>query len=149
MASISSFLKKLQILVFLKAQASAFIGGISDYLIMIACTELLGIHYTISIVIGGILGAVVNFSINRTWTYKASDGHLNLQLIKFILVVLGSIGLKSGGTYLVTNFLKIDYKISRIIVDLFVSLGFNYTLQTYWVFRKKSGGERVVEEIKK
>ncbi len=128
---------KESVFTFLRAQSSAFIGGISDYLIMIFCTEVLGIFYPISIIISGILGAVVNFSINRNWTYRASDGKLNGQLAKFIFVVLGSVGLKSSGTYLLTSFSNIDYKITRLAVDLLVSLGFNYTLQTYWVFRKK------------
>lgn len=120
---------------FLKAQASAFIGGLADYGIMIVCTELLHIHYTISILISGILGAVINFLINRKWTYKAENSPVGSQIFKFIIVVLGSVLLKSGGTYLLTNWLALDYKFSRILTDLVVSLGFNYTLQTFWVFK--------------
>lgn len=133
--------KKNAVFVFAKAQLSAFTGGIVDYLVMILCTELLGIHYTISIAIGGIVGAIVNFSVNRYWTFttpNASHAPVGQQLIKFIFVVGGSILLKSSGTYLFTNWLKIDYKICRIIVDIIVSLGFNYVLQKYWVFRRRS-----------
>ena len=57
--------------------------------------------------------------------------------VNLLLIVLGSVLLKSGGTYLITNLINLDYKISRIITDLIVSLAFNYTLQTYWVFNKK------------
>lgn len=122
--------------IFLKAQASAFIGGMVDYAIMIVCTEVFSIHYTISILISGLIGAVVNFLINRKWTYEAEKADVKRQLVKFSLIVLGSIFLKSAGTYLFTNWLSIDYKISRIVTDIIVSLGFNYTLQTYWVFKK-------------
>jgi len=128
---------KTSILVFLKAQASAFLGGLVDYFIMILCTELLGIHYTLSILISGSIGAILNFSINRKWTFQAEKGDLQNQIPKFIITVVGSILLKSAGTYLFTNWLKIDYKISRIVTDIVVSLGFNYTLQKYWVFKKK------------
>jgi len=128
--------KTSSILVFLKAQASAFLGGMVDYAIMIACTEILYIHYTISILISGLIGAVVNFTINRKWTFQAEKEGVKGQLWKFVFVVLGSIFLKSGGTYLLTNWLNIDYKISRILTDILVSLGFNYTLQHYWVFKK-------------
>lgn len=128
--------KESSILVFIKAQASAFIGGIVDYFIMIICTEVFGIHYTLSILISGSIGAIINFSINRKWTFHAEEGNLKHQMFKFIIVVIGSIFLKSGGTYLFTTFLNINYKISRIITDIIVSLGFNYTLQTYWVFKK-------------
>jgi putative flippase GtrA len=129
--------RKNSILVFLKAQASAFIGGLVDYLVMILCTELVGIHYTLSILMSGSIGAIINFSINRKWTFQAEKGGLQHQIPKFIATVIGSILLKSAGTYLFTNWLKIDYKISRVVTDIIVSLGFNYTLQKYWVFRKK------------
>ena len=128
-----------KLFVFAKAQVSAFIGGMTDYGIMVFFTEFFHVHYTISIAIGGIIGAVVNFSLNRRWTFHSKNlpykNSINKQMIKFVLVVLNSILLKSSGTYLVTTFLRIDYKISRIIVDLVVSIALNYNLQKYWVFK--------------
>ncbi|HOL29327.1 MAG TPA: hypothetical protein PLH58_03660, partial [Paludibacteraceae bacterium] len=38
----------------------------------------------------------------------------------------------------ITTILVIDYKFSRIITDLIISIGFNYNLQKHWVFRKIS-----------
>lgn len=135
---------------FAKAQLSAFIGGCVDYLIMILCTELIHVHYTISIAIGGLIGAAVNFSLNRHWTFTIdgnSKAPIHLQLLKFIPVVLGSIVLKSSGTYLLTSVTKLDYKITRLIVELFVSLGFNYLLQKYWVFSYKTSEDKSKESI--
>jgi len=129
-----------RIFVFAKAQLSAFIGGLSDYAIMVFVTEVFHVHYTISIAIGGVVGAIINFSLNKGWTFRSKKNpyrsSIYRQLLKFALVVLNSILLKSSGTYFITTFLRIDYKISRIITDLFVSLAFNYTLQKHWVFRK-------------
>jgi putative flippase GtrA len=129
-----------RVFIFAKAQVSAFIGGMVDYALMICITEFFGVHYAISIVISGILGAIVNFSINRGWTFR-SKGRIYqhspwLQMIKFLVVVFGSILLKSSGTYLVTSFLHIDYRISRVMIELPVSLLYNYVLQKYWVFKK-------------
>lgn len=129
-----------RILVFGKAQVSAFIGGGTDYVIMVFITEVFHVHYTISIAIGGIIGAIVNFTLNKAWTFRSKDipyqSSISKQLIKFLLVVLNSILLKSSGTYVITTFLKLDYKVSRLIVDLIVSLLFNFTLQKFWVFKK-------------
>ena len=129
-----------QFIVFGKAQLSAFVGGIIDYAIMIFFTEVFHVHYTVSIVIGGLIGAVVNFSLNNKWAFHSQNNlyknSLRKQLLKFVLVVVNSIFLKSMGTYAITTFLDIDYKFSRIITDLIVSIGFNYTLQRYWVFKK-------------
>jgi putative flippase GtrA len=127
--------------VFIKAQFSAFTGGMCDYLIMIFLTELLGVHYTVSIAISCILGAVVNFSLNKAWSfYSKETGYrfsLPQQLWRFVLVVVSSILLKIAGTWLITTIVHIDYKISRIITDIIVSLCFNYVLQRYWVFKNE------------
>ncbi|RYY27271.1 MAG: GtrA family protein [Sphingobacteriaceae bacterium] len=126
---------------FAKAQLSAFLGGILDYVVMIACTELLHIHYTVSIIISGTIGAVLNFSLNRYWSFRdqnSNEAPIGTQLVKFCLMVAGSVLLKAFGTYILTSGLKLDYRISRLVIDLIVSLGFNYVLQNYWVFGKKS-----------
>jgi putative flippase GtrA len=129
-----------KLLVFIKAQFSAFLGGVVDYLIMIFCTEIFHVHYTLSIAMGGVIGAIVNFSLNTKWTFYSKNipykNSVPEQLIKFVLVVINSILLKSTGTFLITTFLGFDYRISRIAADLFVSIVLNYTLQKYWVFRK-------------
>jgi len=129
-----------QLVVFAKAQLSAFVGGVTDYGIMVFFTEVFHVHYTVSIVIGGMIGAVVNFSMNHKWAFRSGDStyksSIRKQLLKFALVVANSIFLKSMGTYAITTFLMIDYRISRLITDLFVSIGFNYSLQRYWVFKK-------------
>ncbi len=135
-------LKKMleRIFIFTKAQMSAFTGGLVDYGVMVFFTEVFHVHYTISIIIGGVIGAIVNFSLNKKWTFYSKSHtyrhQLNGQLLRFVLVVVNSILLKSLGTYLITTYMHIDYKISRIIVDLIVSILFNYTLQRCWVFAK-------------
>lgn len=129
-----------KILTFTKAQLSAFIGGVTDYFIMIFVTEVFHVQYTISIAIGGIIGAFVNFSLNKKWAFSTKGvpykSSTNEQLLKFVLVVINSILLKTAGTYLLTNYGGYDYKISRLITDLFVSIVFNYSLQRFWVFKK-------------
>ena len=136
-------LSKKSIFTFGKAQLSAFIGGISDWIIMIMCVETFHVHYTASIWISGFLGAMVNFSLNKYWTYGATHESLTNQLMKFYFVVIGSVALKSFGTWMMTEGLTLDYKISRLVVDLVVSLGYNFTLQKYWVFKKQQPGYEV------
>lgn len=140
-----------KLFVFAKAQLSAFTGGIVDYMTMIFFTEVFGVHYIISIAIGGIAGAIVNFSINRKWTFSAKNiaykSSSLIQISKFLIVLLNSIVMKSAGTFLFTSFFKIDYKISRIITDLIVSLIFNFTLQKHWVFRKENKPKLKTESI--
>ncbi len=126
-----------EIKAFSKAQISAFLGGVVDYGIMLGCVELFGSHYITGIVIGGIIGAAVNYTINRRWSFRGQFQKPQGQILNFILIVLGSIVLKSGGTSFFTEIVRIDYRISRLITDAFVSFGFNYMLQRFWIFRKQ------------
>jgi len=129
-------------LTFVKAQVTAFIGGVTDYFIMVFVTEVFHVHYTISIAIGGVIGAIVNFGLNKSWTFRTKGNpyknSIYVQFLKFAVIVINSIFLKSSGTYLLTTYMALDYKISRIFIDLFVSLAFNYTFQRFWVFKKQN-----------
>jgi putative flippase GtrA len=126
--------------IFAKAQISSFFGGIVDYLVMILCTELFHVYYPYSVAIGGVVGAMVNFSINKKWAFRSKtlpyQYPLWRQVFRFCLVVINSILLKASGTYFFTAYMGIDYKISRIMTDLIVSWLFNYTLQRFWVFKR-------------
>lgn len=135
-----------KVLLFVRAQCSAGCGTLVDYSTMLLLTEVFDIHYTISIVFGGILGALVNFLINMAWTFRTRDAvyksPLKNQLIKFTIVAVNSIILKSSGTYFFTTIFNIDYRISRIVIDLLVSVVFNYGLQKNWVFKKRERIEK-------
>lgn len=124
-----------ELLTFARAQLSAFVGGLVDFAVMILLTELAGVFYAYSILVGGIIGAGVNFSINKFWAFGNQKSKARDQLIKFSLVVLGSILLKSSGTYFLTETLSIKYWIARLVVDAFVCFGFNYVLHRIWVFK--------------
>jgi putative flippase GtrA len=123
---------------FAKAQLSSLVGGIVDYFTMIFFTEVAGVFFAYSIIIGGFTGAIVNFIVNRRFTFEAESGRKRKQFPRFLLIVLGSIALKTFGTYLLATYGKIDYKIGRLMIDAVVAIGFNFPLQKYWVFGEDS-----------
>ena len=125
---------------FLKAQASAFLGAALDYLVMLSLTEWGGMPYRSSIIVGGLAGAVVNFTINKYWTFHAKQSPA-LQLPRFAVLVICSVLLKSNGTYVITELFGTNYKVSRLFMDALVAFGFNYPMQKYWVFERKRAGE--------
>lgn len=124
-----------ELIQFARAQLSAFLGGIVDFATMILFTELLGFFYPVSIMIGGIVGAVANFSINKLWAFKDQEDQTLIQALKFCVVLIGSILLKASGTYWLTESLGIEYWVARLVVDAFVCFGFNYVLHRVWVFK--------------
>ena len=121
---------------FLKAQLSAFVGGLTDFGIYSFCFKVLALSAPISNVVSGSLGAVVNFIINRYWSFNSKEESLGNQIGKFVVVVCGSILLKSAGIYLLVDSWNLHFILAKIIVEIIVSLGFNFVLQKYWVFKK-------------
>ena len=122
--------------VFLRAQLSAFIGGLSDFGIYTFCYTVLKFTAPFSNVISGSLGAILNFTINRYWSFGNTQKSIGSQLWKFIIVVAGSIALKSLGIHLLVDIWHLHFLLSKLIVEIIVSLGFNYTLQRFWVFKQ-------------
>ncbi|QBQ40457.1 GtrA family protein [Sphingobacterium psychroaquaticum] len=120
---------------FLRAQLSAFLGGLCDFGIYTLCYKVFLFSPVLSNVISGSLGAVVNFTINRYWSFNNTTTPVGSQLWKFVIVVVGSITLKSSGIYVFHDLLGLHPLLSKAIVEILVSLGFNFTLQKYWVFK--------------
>src|SRR5690606_860793 len=119
-----------------KAQISAFLGGLFDFIIYTIGIQVLGFTTYISNIVSGSLGAVVNFTINRYWTFESTKVPVGRQLAKFVVVVIGSIFLKSIGIFFLVDYLSLNPYYAKIIVEILVSLGFNFLMQKYWVFRK-------------
>ena len=143
---------------FVRAQCSAFVGILVDYAVMIFFTDFVGLHYTVSIAIGGMVGAAVNFSLNKIWAFHVNGEsykfNFSQQLLRFVCVATGSIILKIVGTYFLTSLVlyyfqgmkfgryiiteKLIYKYCRLVADIIVSCFFNYKLQRHWVFKSVS-----------
>lgn len=128
------FARMQQIKLFAKSQIASLAGGILDFALMVFFTEVIGFFYSLSILISGTIGGIINFTLNRRWAFKATDGSRRKQAPRFLICTIGTIVLKTIGTFLVTHGFKIDYKIGRLITDVVVAFGFNFTVQKYWVF---------------
>lgn len=120
---------------FLRYNASAYTATICDYLSYLVFIELFNIYYPIGAFMSGVVGATVAFLLGRNWTFNNKDVRATTQSVRFVLVVAGSIMLNVVGTYLVTEYMGIDKKISKIVVAVMVGACYNFPMQRYFVFR--------------
>jgi len=86
--------------------------------------------------LGNAAGGTTNFYLGRYLVFQASQQRAQAQGMRYFLVWLGSMLLNAGGVYVCTQVLHLNYLISKIVISLVVGLGFNYSLQLYFVFRK-------------
>ncbi|MGY4538322.1 putative flippase GtrA [Mucilaginibacter sp. UYNi724] len=121
---------------FVKAQASSFIASLIDFLTTIVCKEVFLIWYVTASFIGTIGGGVANFALGRSWVFKKKkkEKAIPLQAFKYLLVWCGNLALNTLGVFLVTHYIKLDYKISKIVVSFTVGITYNYFLQKKFVF---------------
>lgn len=140
-----------KIFTFAKAQVSAFVGGATSYIVTVLLREIF-LHHSlhahdisyvqslIAVGAGETIGAVMNFTINKTWAFKSKDSEYKhkffVQFGRFIFVVFQSILFKATGVHiLASSFSKIDFKIWLLFIYFLVSIC-NYLLQRYWVFSR-------------
>ncbi|MFD0764688.1 GtrA family protein [Mucilaginibacter lutimaris] len=120
---------------FVKAQASSFISSAVDFLTTIVLKEAFSVWYVTASFIGTIMGGVTNFALGRVWVFKKrKEKTIPQQAIKYVLVWCGNLALNTLGVFLVTHYIKLDYKISKIIVSFTVGITYNYFLQKKFVF---------------
>jgi putative flippase GtrA len=82
------------------------------------------------------VGAAVNFSINRVWTFASHDA-TGPQLWRYGMVSVTGAGLSAGAVklLLLTGW---DYRLDWLIASLAVSWGWNLPLQKFFVFAPRS-----------
>lgn len=148
------------VFVFLRAQLSAQIATLADYLLTFACFRWLGFHYLIATAIGTTSGGLINCVVNYKWAFDTQDCQFKWVFFKYILVWAGSFALNVGGLYLLVEFLKANtplweqnsslyLMVSKITVSFLVSIGWNYVLHRYFVFRDAGIQSRIHRLFKK
>lgn len=135
--------------VFCKAQLSAQVASLVDFLATILLVKLLSMFYLYATFLGSVLGGIVNCVINYEWVFRASECKKTHVALKYLLVWGGSIMLNTWGTFALTEWLRrmkwvnglLGYYVndvfilSKIIMALLVGFFWNYHLQRVFVYR--------------
>lgn len=135
--------------VFFKAQLSAQIASLVDFLVTILLVKLLGFFYLYATFLGSLVGGAVNCVINYGWVFHAEECKKTHVAMKYLFVWGGSILLNTWGTFALTEWLTgmkwvngllgyyVDdvFILSKVIVALLVGFFWNYYLQRVFVYR--------------
>lgn len=130
---------------FLKFQLSAIVATFIDFGITIFLTEALKWNYLVSTSIGSLIGGLLNFSIGRRWVFKVADFSRGKQASRYLITWIGSIILNIAIVFVFTEYLMLNYVISKIIAAISISLTFNYRLQKGYVFNFKHSSQAITK----
>ena len=117
------------------------VGGIAaliNFSVLYLLVEFLSVWYVAANFSGGVVSAIFNFISNKFWTFRNKEkGKVFYhQGIKFVIVISCGVFLNTFLVYLITEFLKFDYRISWIIATGIVTF-WNFGFNRFWTFRNK------------
>ncbi|MFO0618881.1 MAG: GtrA family protein [Polyangiaceae bacterium] len=116
-------------------QLGAFLASVLDLSVMTMGVELVGLRPSIATAVGAVSGAVANFLFSRHVVFAARAGSRARQAARYALVAAASLALNAGGVWLLAERIGLAYFGARLLVSISVSLGWNYPMHRYFVFR--------------
>lgn len=119
---------------FFRAQTSAGLATATDFLIMVFCYQVLGLPLGLAVACGPVVGGIVNFSLNRYWSFQVARAGLAWQSVSYMTVCLVSAGTNSVGVLLLVEHTTLAYIPARVVIALLVALVINYPLHRFVVF---------------
>ncbi len=91
---------------------------------------------TVLNIVENVSGILFAYLPNRKWVFQSREKKILPEFLGFVTSRLGTWGLSLLLNLLFVNVLHIDYRISTIVVAVFVIVG-NYLISKLFVFRKK------------
>ena len=101
--------------------------------------EWVGLHYLIAVPIAFLAGIAVNYLIGVWFVFRRGNLSIGKELLLFITISLLALAVTEGSMYLLTDLLRIDYRISRLISGVVTYL-FNFFSRRFLIYR--TGNQR-------
>lgn len=115
----------------------SIIGIVVNVSVLVFITEVFGIFYIVSYFLASIVSGVLNFMLNKHWTFKETSSEISKmakQYARFFSINLTMQLMGAFMLYFFTEYFGIHYAFSQVIV-----LGFIWTIlfifYKAWVFK--------------
>jgi putative flippase GtrA len=122
-----------------KHLVAALLATAVDFALMMLLVELAGIGAEVATLAGALLGGITNFTLGRTWVYRAAGARAPAdQALRYAAVSAASAGLNALGEHVVVAWAGAHYAAVRVLVSLVVSVCWGYPMQRYVVFARRA-----------
>lgn len=122
-------------IVFIKSNIASLTASFFDYLITICLVSFLQFDVVVASMTGTICGGILYFIVGRNWVFDSRNPKVQHQAFRYVFVWSGNLLLNTGGVYLLTKNLGLQYVVSKLFVSLLVGFFYNYKLQKKFVFK--------------
>ncbi|MDP9149228.1 MAG: GtrA family protein [Myxococcota bacterium] len=122
-------------------QGAALAAGVLDFGAMILGVQELHLRAVSATVLGASLGAVTNFTLGRSWVFRAPSARdhsrVAMQGVRYALTATASAGFNALGEYVFHDVAHVHYLVARIVVAVAVGLLWNFHMQRRFVFGER------------
>jgi len=108
------------------------IGTVAHYLLLVMLVEMLGTNVVPASTAGATLGALVNYALNRRYTFRSKKRH-GEALAKFLVIAALGLALNSSFMLIFVEILNIYYLLAQVLSTGLV-LVWNFAGNRFWTF---------------
>lgn len=83
--------------------------------------------------IGFLTSAVINFTLNRMWTFQSHALDVEMQFMKFITIASFALILNSIIIYLLNVKIRLNFYLSKLVA-VFIVMFYNYSMNALFTF---------------
>ena len=112
-----------------------FLGFVIDFGLTFVFKEKLKMNKFVANALGFLISAVVNFTVNRIWTFENHNPDLGMQFGRFMTIASVALMLNSLIIYILNGKIRINFYVSKIIAVLFVMF-YNFIMNSLFTFVK-------------
>lgn len=95
--------------------------------------EKIKINKFVANALGYCLAVIVNFSLNRIWTFQSQDDAVAVQFVKFFTIALIALAINTIIIYVLNEKFKFNFYISKFIAVIIVMF-YNFGMNAYFTF---------------
>lgn len=128
---------KKEVFTFAKAQGSAFVATLSDYVMRVLLDKVVGIPYIYATFFGALTGGIVNCCINYRFVFSDNDTKKLDVAWRYLVIWSGSIFFNTAGTGFFKEVFGIKVYYSMLLTSALVGIFWNYMMQRLFVFKVK------------
>lgn len=128
---------KKEIFTFTKAQGSALVATLTDYLMRVFLNIIVGFSYIGATFFGALTGGVVNCCINYRFVFSGNDARKRDVAWRYCVIWAGSILLNTLGTAFFKEVMGVKVYFAMLVTSAIVAVCWNYMMQRTFVFKGK------------
>lgn len=125
---------------FYKYTFAGGIGTLVHYALLTLTVELLAMPVTSATTLGFTAGAVVNYQVNRRYTFRDSS-HASFAFGRFLLVAILGMFLNLAVVVMMTRYTQSHYLVAQLVATALV-LVLGFVVNAVWTFRSWPGRGR-------